>query len=159
MVKAHECPISKVREAKSTGGEGTIGNQVRLGDLLIRANLITEEMSEGTRVPARVWWTARRQPRCGRAISQKDLNAFVYKMPAGPPDIAIDRPRDIGLISLLMKLIYTERLETVRQFKNAIKFALSPGYRISAAGGGQQAAAQPGSGALRQPYRSWLCVH
>jgi hypothetical protein len=122
MVKAHECPISKVREAKSTGGEGTIGNQVRLGDLLIRANLITEEDVQKALACQR---------ECGGrlgdnlvavgAISQKDLNAFVYKMPAGPPDIASTGLETSDLISLLMKLIYTERLETVRQFKNAIK--------------------------------------
>jgi hypothetical protein len=95
---------------------------VRLGDLLIRANLITEEDVQKA--------LARQNDHGGRlgdnlvaigAISQQDLNAFVYKMPAGPPDIASTGLETTDLISLLMKLLYTERLETVRQFKNAIK--------------------------------------
>jgi hypothetical protein len=122
MVKAHERPISRVRDAKSSGREVAIGNQVRLGDLLIRANLITEED---------VQKALERQCECGGrlgdnlvaigAISQQDLNAFVYKIPAGPPDLAATGLETTDLIALLMKLIYTERLETPRQFKNAIK--------------------------------------
>lgn len=122
MVKAHECPISNIRNATKTGGEGVIASQVRLGDLLIRARLIIEEDVQQA--------LARQSERGGRlgenlvaigAISQKDMNAFVHKIPAGPPDLASTGLETSDLISLLMKLIYTERLETVRQFKNAIK--------------------------------------
>jgi hypothetical protein len=106
----------------SIAREGAIGNRVRLGDLLVRANLVTEEDVQKA--------LARQREQGGRvgdnlvaigAISQEDLNAFVYKIPAGPPDIASTGLETSDLISLLMKLIYTERLETVRQFKNAIK--------------------------------------
>jgi hypothetical protein len=95
---------------------------VRLGDLLIRANLITEEDVQKA--------LARQREHGGRlgdslvaigAISQQDLNAFVYKIPAAPSDIEATGLETSDLIGLLMKLIYTERLETVRQFKNAIK--------------------------------------
>jgi len=122
MVKAHACPIRKVREAMSIAREGAIGNRVRLGDLLIRANLITEEDVQKA--------LARQREHGGRvgdnlvatgAIAQETLNAFVYKIPAGPPDIASTGLETSDLIGLLMKLIYTERLETVRQFKKAIK--------------------------------------
>jgi len=121
-VQTDECPIRKARAASGTFGEGTIGNQVRLGDLLSRAKLITDED---------VQKALSCQRECGGrlgdnlvatgAISQQDLNAFVYKIPAGPPDIAATGLETSDLISLLMKLLYTERLETVRQFKNAIK--------------------------------------
>ena len=107
---------------KRQGGEGTIGNQVRLGDLLIRAKLITDEDVQKALACQR---------ECGGrlgdnlvatgAISQQDLNAFVYKIPAAPPDIASTGLETSDLISLMMKLIYTERLETVRQIKFAIK--------------------------------------
>jgi hypothetical protein len=122
MSKAGISPIRLVREAKSTDGEGTIGNQVRLGDLLIRANLITEGDVQKA--------LARQREFGGRlgdnlvatgAISQQDLNAFVYKIPAAPPDIAATGLETSDLIALMMKLIYTERLETVRQIKRAIK--------------------------------------
>lgn len=112
----------KVREVKSPGREGVIGNRVRLGDLLIRANLITEEDVFKA--------LARQREHGGRvgenlvaigAISQQDLNAFVYKIPAAPQDLAGTGLETSDLIGLLLKLIYTERLESVRQFKNAIK--------------------------------------
>ena len=106
-----KCPISNVGEPQSSAREGAIGNQVRLGDLLIRAKLITEEDVQRALACQR---------ECGGrlgdnlvaigAISQQDLNAFVYKMPAGPPDIASTGLETTELISLLMKLIYTERL-------------------------------------------------
>jgi hypothetical protein len=95
---------------------------VRLGDLLIRAKLITDEDVQKALACQR---------ECGGrlgdnlvatgAISQEDLNAFVYKIPAAPPDIAATGLETTDLIALLLKLIYTERLESVRQFKNAIK--------------------------------------
>ena len=106
----------------STGREGPIGNRVRLGDLLVRAGLISEEDVQTA--------LSRQRELGGRlgdnlvaigAIAQPDLNSFVYRMPAGPPDIASTGLETSDLIALLMKLIYTERLETVRQFKNAIK--------------------------------------
>jgi hypothetical protein len=103
-------------------GEDVIGSQVRLGDLLIRAKLIIEEDVQQA--------LARQSLRGGRlgdnlvaigAITQKELDAFIYKIPPGPPDLATTGLETSDLISLLMKLIYTERLETVRQFKRAIK--------------------------------------
>jgi len=93
-----------------------------LGDLLIRARLVTEEDVQRA--------LARQRGQGGRlgdnlvaigAISQQDLNAYVHKIPPGPPDLASTGLETTDLISLLMKLIYTERLETVRQFKPAIK--------------------------------------
>jgi len=112
----------QVREVKSVGRGGVIGNRVRLGDLLVRANLISEQDVQKA--------LARQREEGGRlgdnlvaieAISQQDLDAFVYKIPTAPPDLAATGLETSDLIGLLMKLIYTERLESVRQFKNAIK--------------------------------------
>ena len=55
------------------------------------------------------------------AMTQARLDAFLHRLPTEPADIkatGIDGP---DLMGLLMKLIYMERLETVRQFANAIK--------------------------------------
>lgn len=55
------------------------------------------------------------------AITQAALDSFLHRLPTEPADIAatgIDGP---DLMGLLLKLIYLDRLETVRQFAQAIK--------------------------------------
>lgn len=54
-------------------------------------------------------------------MTQEALEAFLHRLPTEPADIGgtgIDGP---DLMGLMLKLIYVERLETVRQFANAIK--------------------------------------
>ncbi|HZP03803.1 MAG TPA: hypothetical protein VFB43_02800 [Terracidiphilus sp.] len=55
------------------------------------------------------------------AITQQALDAFLHRLPVEPADVGatgIDGP---DLMGLLLKLMYVERLETVRQFAHAIK--------------------------------------
>src|SRR5580698_4662457 len=55
------------------------------------------------------------------AITQAALDSFIHRLPTEPADIeatGIDGP---DLMGLMLKLIYMDRLETVRQFANAIK--------------------------------------
>jgi hypothetical protein len=95
---------------------------LRLGDLLIRGKLVS--VDDVTRA---LEHQARHGGRLGEnlvaigAISQVALDSFLHRLPTEPADIGatgIDGP---DLMGLLMKLIYVERLETVRQFANAIK--------------------------------------
>ena len=60
------------------------------------------------------WWLM-------RALTQKALDAFLHRMPTEPDDIAATKIHESDLLTLLIKLIYTGRLETVRQFVDAIK--------------------------------------
>lgn len=55
------------------------------------------------------------------AIKQDVLEAFLHRTPREPADIAATGIEDTDLLGLLLKLIYTGRLQTVRQFSDAIK--------------------------------------
>lgn len=54
-------------------------------------------------------------------MSQGALDAFIYKTPIEPENIAAIGIDETELLGLLMKLIYTWRLETSREFADAIK--------------------------------------
>jgi DNA polymerase III delta prime subunit len=95
---------------------------MRLGDLLIRAGRVTE--ADVARALARV------REHGGRlgdnlvaigAIDQETLESYLHRIPSEPGDIATTGIDETELISLLMKLIYAGRLDSVRQYIDAIK--------------------------------------
>jgi hypothetical protein len=55
------------------------------------------------------------------AIEQRVLDAFIHRIPSEPADIKATQIDETELLALLMKLIYAGRLETNRQFVEAIK--------------------------------------
>jgi hypothetical protein len=95
---------------------------MRLGDLLVRANLVTEE-----NVAEAIQSQALNGKRLGDnlvalgVIEQKVLESFLKRIPSEPADIAATGIDELDLLSLLMKLIYVGRLENPRQFIEAIK--------------------------------------
>ena len=99
-----------------------MGVRLRLGDLLIRSKLVTEED-----VAKALRHLAEHGGRLGDglvaigAIEQRVLDAFIHRIPAEPADIAATGIDENDLLSLLMKLIYSDRLESNRQFVDAIK--------------------------------------
>ncbi|KAA6461258.1 ATPase [Acidobacteria bacterium AB60] len=95
---------------------------MRLGDLLIRGNRVTEQEV------ARALELGRQNGgRLGDnlvaigAIDQRTLMSFLHRIPGEPRDIAATGIDENELLALLMKLIYANRLETVRQFIDEIK--------------------------------------
>lgn len=100
----------------------TIKLRMQLGDLLIRAKLVTEDQ-----VTAALELQADCGGRLGDhlvamgALEQAALDAFLHRMPAEPANIAGTKIDETELLTLLTKLIYTGRLESVRQFVEAIK--------------------------------------
>jgi hypothetical protein len=54
-------------------------------------------------------------------ITQEKLNAFLNRIPTEPADIRATGVDEVDLMGLLLKLIYRDRLETTRQFIDAIK--------------------------------------
>jgi len=96
--------------------------RMRLGDLLMEARLISPE-NLGVALENQ----AAKGGRLGdhlvaiSAISRTALDAFLYRMPPEPADIAATGIPASDLLSLLMKVIYTAHLELVRKFVDAIK--------------------------------------
>jgi hypothetical protein len=101
--------------------EGIIGARMRLGDLLIRANLVREEnVAEALRRQAGNGGRLGDNLVAMGAIGQQALDTFLKRIPVEPASIAATGLDEIDLLSLLMRLIYTGRLETCRQFVDAI---------------------------------------
>ncbi len=102
--------------------EGAIGTRLRLGDLLILAGVVTKE--DVARALDRL---AERGGRLGDnlvaigALTQERLNHFLHRIPTEPADIRSTGIDEVDLMALLLKLIYKDRLETTRQFIDAIK--------------------------------------
>lgn len=95
---------------------------MRLGDLLVRAKRVTEAdvakaLERGTTHGGRL---GDNLVAIG-AIDEQTLDSYLHRIPAEPADIAATGIEETELISLLMKLIYTDRLQSVRQFMDAIK--------------------------------------
>ena len=93
-----------------------------LGDLLVRAKLVSPEQVAKA--------LALQNEKGGRlgdhlvamsAITRDALDAFLYRMPAPPKTLADTNVDIVDLLALLMKLIEKGRLESVRQYADAIK--------------------------------------
>jgi hypothetical protein len=99
-----------------------IATRLRLGDLLIGAKFVTEEDVAKALV--------RLTEHGGRlgdnlvaigALTQERLNTFLHRIPSEPADIKATGIDEVDLMGLLLKLMYRDRLETTRQFVEAIK--------------------------------------
>ena len=102
--------------------EGAIGTRMRLGDLLIQAKLVTEaEVTQALDRAAAHGGRLGDNLVAGGAIDRRVLDGFLHRIPLEPVNMAATGIDETDLMSLLMKLIYTDRLETVRQFGQAIK--------------------------------------
>jgi hypothetical protein len=93
-----------------------------LGDLLIQAKLVTPDDIKNA-----LAFQSERSGRLGDrlveigAITQKALDSFIHRMPTEPADIEATRIDATGLLSLLMKSIYVQHLESTRQFADSVK--------------------------------------
>lgn len=96
--------------------------RMRLGDLLVQANLVSAKDVAGAML--------RMVGSGGRlgdnlvaigAIDRRVLDSFLGRIPTEPSSIAATGIDELDLMTLLMKVIYSGRLETGRQFVDAIK--------------------------------------
>ena len=95
---------------------------MRLGDLLIQAKLVTaEQVAHALELQAEHGGRMGDHLVAEGAIAQQTLEDFLHRIPAEPTDLAATRIESTELMSILMKLIYVEHLETVRQFIESIK--------------------------------------
>lgn len=112
----------RMRNVRCLGGGRDIIARLRLGDLLIEAGLVTQEqifmaldrlVTQGGRLGENLVALG--------FIDQKVLDAFIHRIPTEPLDIPSSGIDELELMSLLLKLMYMNRLETCREFIDAIK--------------------------------------
>ena len=102
--------------------EGAITERLRLGDLLVRAKLVsTEQVARALELQAELGGRLGDRLVASGAIAQNVLDSFIHRMPLEPADIAATRVDATELLGLLVKLIYVEHIETIRQYIGAIK--------------------------------------
>jgi hypothetical protein len=95
---------------------------MRLGDLLIGAKLVTvKDVAEALRRQAGNGGRLGDNLVALGAIDKGVLDAFLKRIPAEPANLAATGIDEIELLSLLMRLIYTGRLQTPREFVDAIR--------------------------------------
>jgi hypothetical protein len=95
---------------------------MRIGDLLVRAKLITEEHLAAA---------LGRQTMHGGdlgdnlvalgIVERRVIERFLHRVPQEPKDIASTKINDTDLLALFMKIIFSERLEKVGQIADAIR--------------------------------------
>jgi len=102
--------------------EGVIKERMRLGDLLIEAKLITaQDVARALEVQAEKGGRLGDRLVSIGAISQNALESFIHRMPREPVDLESVGIDPIALLSLLLRMIYVDHLESVRQFVEGIK--------------------------------------
>ena len=95
---------------------------MRLGDLLIEAKLVSpQQIAEALAIQGVHGGRLGDHLVSLGFITQPALKAFLNRMPIEPADLEATKIDPTDLLSLLMKLIYTEHLETTRQFIDSIK--------------------------------------
>lgn len=111
-----------MRHRRKEVEEGDISGRMRLGDLLIEAGLVRPEdvfraldrlVEQGGRLGDNLVAIG--------AIDPGILENFIHRIPTEPLDIPSSGIDELELMSLLLKLIYMGRLETCREFIDAIK--------------------------------------
>jgi len=110
------------REMMKNPRGGSMRLRMRFGDLLVRDKVVTE---------AQIAEALQRQSQNGGrlgdhliamgVITEARLNAFLYRMPPEPQDLASVGIDESELLALLLKLVYTRRLKNLREYVEAIK--------------------------------------
>ena len=95
---------------------------MQLGTLLVRAQLITvEQMNDAVERQAGQGGRFGDHLVAAGYMTQQALDAFLHKTPSEPDSVEATGIDESELVSLMMKLIYTWRLESAREFADAIK--------------------------------------
>ncbi len=97
---------------------------MRLGDLLMRVKLVSgQDVAQALKRQAGFGGRLGDNLVVIGAIDKQVLEDFIHRIPPEPSNLAATGIDEAELLALLMKLIYTGGLETVRQFVDAIKLS------------------------------------
>lgn len=95
---------------------------MRIGDLLLQAKLISaKDLAAALEVQTTRGGRLGDLLVASGCITQETLDSFLNRMPSEPHDIAATKLDPTDLLSLLVKSIYVDNLESLRQFIAAIK--------------------------------------
>lgn len=95
---------------------------MRLGDLLIRAKLVTpEQVHDALEVQSVSGGRLGDHLVASGALTRAALDAFLHRTPREPGSVRATGIHENELLALMMKQIYTGRLESGRQFAEAMK--------------------------------------
>jgi hypothetical protein len=95
---------------------------MRLGDLLIEAKVVSvQDVTKALALQSELGGRLGDRLVGIGALTQVALDSFLNRMPTEPADIAATGIDATEFLSLLMKLIYVDHLESARQFVDAIK--------------------------------------
>jgi hypothetical protein len=95
---------------------------MELGHLLVRAKLITvEQMTDALTLQARHGGRFGEHLVAAGHISQTALDAFIHKTPVEPENLRATGIDESELLNLMIKQIYTWRLESTREIGDAVK--------------------------------------
>ncbi len=95
---------------------------MRLGDLLIRARLVTaEQVRDALEIQSIEGGRLGDHLVASGALTRSALDAFIHRTPREPDSARATGIHENDLLALMMKQIYTGRLESGRQFAEAMK--------------------------------------
>jgi hypothetical protein len=95
---------------------------MRLGDLLIRAKLVTaEQVNDALEIQSMEGGRLGDHLVASAALTRSALDAFIHRTPGEPGSVRATGIDENDLLALMMKQIYTGRLESGRQFGEALK--------------------------------------
>jgi energy-coupling factor transporter ATP-binding protein EcfA2 len=95
---------------------------MRLGDLLIQAKLVSvKDVAKALEAQAELGGHLGDRLVATGALAHEALDSFLNRMPTEPADMAATGIDATEFLSLLMKLIYVDHLESARQYVDAIK--------------------------------------
>jgi hypothetical protein len=102
--------------------EDVIPTRLQLGDLLVQARLVTaEDIAQALERQAGEGGRLGENLVAMGALTAEALDAFLHHVPIEPPDIAGTGIESVDLMGLMLKLMYSARLQTVREITDAIK--------------------------------------
>jgi energy-coupling factor transporter ATP-binding protein EcfA2 len=105
--------------------EDVIATRLQLGDLLVQAKLVTvEDIAKALERQASHGGRLGENLVAMGALTEGALDAFLHHVPTEPANLASIGIDSVDLMGLMLKLIYSARLQTIRQITGAIKLPL-----------------------------------